>query len=125
MFKIKKKFLCLGWMLCKVKRKFFWIDFNIFLQTCFTKKEKQNRNKLIILQKKLEIRFLEVGTKGKKIQIYVDLSVAKSYKEELNKIEIKRLNFKFFWWGVKMKKCKRDRMSMTLFVNNFSPSMLM
>jgi hypothetical protein len=49
------------------------------------------------LQKKLEIRFLEVGTKGKKIQIYVDLSVAKSYKEELNKIEIKRLNFKFFW----------------------------
>jgi hypothetical protein len=43
----------------------------------------------------------------------------------LNKIEIKRLNFKFFWWREKMKKCKRDRMNMTLFVNNFSPSMLM
>jgi hypothetical protein len=53
------------------------------------------------------------------------MSVAKSSNEELNKIEIKRLNLKKNWWGEKMKKCKRDRMSMTLFVNNFSPSMLM
>jgi hypothetical protein len=56
------------------------------------KKKKTRGKKLIILQKKLEIRFLEVGTNEKKIQIYVDMSVAKSSNEELNKIEIKRLN---------------------------------
>jgi hypothetical protein len=63
-----------------------------FLTNLLHRKEKN-----LILQKKLEIRFLEVGTYEKQVQIYVDLNVAKSSKEELNKIEIKRLNFKFFW----------------------------
>jgi len=41
----------------------------------------KKREKKLILQKKLEIRFLEVGTYEKQVQIYVDLSVAKSSKE--------------------------------------------
>lgn len=81
------------WEMLKVKRKFCaWVEYygkwegsfvessSIFSYKLVSQKMKK-REKKLILQKKLEIRFLEVGTYEKQVQIYVDLSVAKSSKE--------------------------------------------